>query len=79
MEMDALKEIGNIGTGNAATTLSKLLNKDIEIIIPVSSLIKREFLKKYVLTSACPARSGDHWSTLRCRLLQYESIRTVLM
>lgn len=40
MEMDALKEIGNIGTGNAATTLSKLLKRDIEIIIPEMKFIE---------------------------------------
>ena len=32
--MDILKEIGNIGVGNAATALSQLLNKKIEMNIP---------------------------------------------
>lgn len=39
LEKDALKEIGNIGTGNAATALSNLLNKHIEIIIPETKFI----------------------------------------
>lgn len=32
--MDILKEIGNIGAGNAATALSQLLNKKIEMNVP---------------------------------------------
>jgi chemotaxis protein CheC len=34
MHLDFLKEIGNIGAGNAATALSKLLNKKIVMNIP---------------------------------------------
>jgi len=34
LEKDALREVGNIGTGNATTALSTLLNTHIEIIIP---------------------------------------------
>lgn len=32
--LDVLKEIGNIGAGNAATALSKLLNKSIDMKVP---------------------------------------------
>lgn len=35
---DALKEIGNIGAGNAATSLSILLNKKIDITVPTATL-----------------------------------------
>ena len=34
IHLDVLKEIGNIGAGHAATSLSSLLNKQIEMIIP---------------------------------------------
>jgi chemotaxis protein CheC len=34
MELDVLKELGNIGAGHAATSLSKLLDKEIEIAVP---------------------------------------------
>lgn len=34
VHLDFLKEIGNIGAGNAATALSKLLNKKIEMKVP---------------------------------------------
>lgn len=38
-ELDALREIGNVGTGHAATSLSKLLNKKIGLNIPETKLI----------------------------------------
>lgn len=34
LEIDTLREIGSIGTGNAATSLSQLLNKEIRITLP---------------------------------------------
>ena len=34
MELDTLREIGSIGTGNAATALSTLLNREIRITLP---------------------------------------------
>lgn len=34
MELDVLKELGNIGAGHAATSLSKLLDKEIGIAVP---------------------------------------------
>lgn len=47
LEKDALKEVGNVGTGNAATALSKLLNKHVEIIIPETKFVPiKEFAKE---------------------------------
>ncbi|MCK4666737.1 chemotaxis protein CheC [Candidatus Dependentiae bacterium] len=34
MELDALKELGSIGAGNAATALSTMLSKRIDLIVP---------------------------------------------
>lgn len=34
IQMDVLKEIGNIGSGNAATSLATLLNNTIDIAVP---------------------------------------------
>lgn len=34
MEMDTLREVGSIGTGNAATALSGLLNRRVRITMP---------------------------------------------
>lgn len=34
LEKDVLREVGNIGAGNAATSMSKLVNKKIEMKVP---------------------------------------------
>ncbi|HII80924.1 MAG TPA: chemotaxis protein CheC [Methanosarcina sp.] len=48
-ELDVLKELGNIGTGHAATALSKLINKDIYLSVPNVKIgeiknLSREFI-----------------------------------
>lgn len=46
-QIDALKEIGNIGSGNAATALSQMINKKVDMAVPqldileFSDMIKR--------------------------------------
>ncbi len=37
--LDVLKEIGNIGAGNAATSLSKMINKKIDMEVPKVSVL----------------------------------------
>ena len=39
MEIDALKEFTNVGTANAATALSKLIDRRISVNVPVLKLI----------------------------------------
>lgn len=34
MHLDVLKEIGNIGAGNAATSLSQMLNMEVDMTVP---------------------------------------------
>ncbi|REK76530.1 chemotaxis protein CheC [Paenibacillus paeoniae] len=41
-EWDVLKEVGNIGAGNAATALSKLLDKPVDMGVPKVSLLPFE-------------------------------------
>lgn len=41
-QLDLLKEIGNIGTGNAATALSTLTGKRIEITVPSAKMVPIE-------------------------------------
>lgn len=40
VQMDALKEVFNMGAGNAATALSMLLSKQIEMTVPSVNLIE---------------------------------------
>ncbi|EHL04570.1 CheC-like family protein [Desulfitobacterium hafniense DP7] len=42
MQLDALREIGNIGSGHAATALSTMLNRRIEMSIPEVKAIEFE-------------------------------------
>lgn len=42
MHIDALKEISNIGAGNAITALSSLLNKSINMKVPLARIIDIE-------------------------------------
>lgn len=47
-KMDVLKEVGNIGAGNAATALSKLLNKPVDMAVPTVSLLPFEEIAEKV-------------------------------
>lgn len=40
MQMDVLREIGNIGTGNAATSLASMLCKPVNIQVPRISILE---------------------------------------
>ena len=60
-EMDVLGEIGNISLGNAATTLSVMVNQRVEITTPVVEVINRsealdDYDKRWIQanTKECP-------------------------
>ena len=38
MQLDVLRELGNIGAGNAATSLSSMLNRPVSITVPTGIL-----------------------------------------
>lgn len=40
MQLDTLREVGNIGAGNAATALSQVINKKINMSVPSVNIIK---------------------------------------
>ncbi|MFD1952653.1 chemotaxis protein CheC [Paenibacillus thailandensis] len=47
-EFDVLREVGNIGAGNAATALSRLLNKPVDMAVPRASLLPFEEIADFV-------------------------------
>jgi chemotaxis protein CheC len=47
LQLDAIREVGNIGTGNAATALSKLLSCMIEMDVPKADLVSIYSLAEY--------------------------------
>ena len=48
MHLDVLKEIGSIGTGNAVTAISGLLNKKVQMDIPTVNLVEFGHLADFV-------------------------------
>lgn len=47
-QMDVLKEVGNIGAGNAATALSQLLNRPIDMGVPTVQMLPFEEIAEKV-------------------------------
>ena len=47
-EVDALKEIGSIGMGNATTSLSKLINKDVRLNLTDARLLDPEVIAQSI-------------------------------
>lgn len=39
MHIDVLKEIGNIGAGNAATSLAQMLNREVDMVTPTVRIL----------------------------------------
>lgn len=48
MQLDALKEIGNIGAGNSATSLSTMIGKKVEIDVPSVKLVELSEIYEYL-------------------------------
>ena len=47
-QLDALREIGNIGAGNSATALSQLINRRIEMNVPNVTIVPLEEVPELV-------------------------------
>lgn len=39
LQLDALKEVGNVGAGNAATALSQIINRKIDMTVPEVAIL----------------------------------------
>ena len=48
MHLDVLKEIGSIGTGNAVTAISSLINKKVQMNVPTVDLVDFKNLADFV-------------------------------
>jgi chemotaxis protein CheC len=42
MQLDALREVGNIGAGNAATALSQMIDRKVDMAVPVVDVLPYE-------------------------------------
>lgn len=54
VQLDAIKEVGNIGTGNAATALSKLLGTVVEMDVPKAEMVSIYELSEYYGSPTTP-------------------------
>lgn len=50
VQLDALKEVINIGGGNAATSLSRLINKPVQMTVPVIEVMAYEDMYQKVMS-----------------------------
>lgn len=57
MQLDALKEVFNIGSANAATSLSLLLNRKIDMGVPNIKIIRLEEILEGLLKELCNINS----------------------
>ena len=48
VEIDTLKEIGNIGAGNAATALSKMLGRRVKLNVPVVNMVEFKDIAEFL-------------------------------
>jgi chemotaxis protein CheC len=48
LQLDTLREIGSIGAGNAATGLSKMLNKKIKINVPSAKVMRLQDVPQFL-------------------------------
>jgi len=48
VEIDTLKEIGNIGAGNAATVMSKMLGRKVELKVPVINMVEFKDIAEFL-------------------------------
>ena len=48
MQIDVLKEIGNIGSGNACTALAMLLNTFVDMTVPSIRFLDFESVKEFL-------------------------------
>ena len=48
MHLDVLREIGNIGAGNAATSLSQLLDTKIEMLVPSVNIVSYDEMMELI-------------------------------
>ena len=47
IQLDAMKEVGNIGAGNAATALSVMLSRSVDMDVPMAELVSIYELAEY--------------------------------
>ena len=69
--IDVLKEIGNIGAGNAATSLAQMLNREVDMVMPVVRILD--------VTEADRALGGPETPVVAILVELYGDIKGIMM
>jgi chemotaxis protein CheC len=69
--IDVLKEIGNIGAGNAATSLSQMLNREVDMVTPTVRILD--------ISEADKALGGPETPAVAILVELYGDIRGIMM
>ncbi|HAN10587.1 MAG TPA: CheY-P-specific phosphatase CheC [Clostridiales bacterium] len=83
MHMDVLREIGNIGAGNATTALSQMLNKSITMQVPEVNIVEFKNVsaiiggEENIVAGILVKISGDI-EGIMMYVLEYDSVRSML-
>lgn len=83
LELDTLREIGSIGTGNAATALSTLLGKEVRIAMPEVRIMEYNEAIDWiggpeVITAGVMVRLGGEMSGIMIAVQQMEFVNVLL-
>ena len=71
VHIDVLKEIGNIGAGNAATSLSQMLNREVDLVTPVVRILD--------ITEADRALGGPETPVVAILAELYGDVKGIMM
>lgn len=83
LEIDTLKEIGSIGTGNAATSLSQILGKAVRITLPEVRIMEYNEAIEWIggpetVTAGVLVKMGGQLNGIMLSVQQLEFINLVL-
>lgn len=83
LDLDILREIGSIGTGNAATALSQMLGKEVRITLPEVRIMEYNEAIAWIggaetITAGVLVRLGGQMSGIMLSVQQLEFVNLVL-
>ena len=83
LEIDTLKEIGSIGTGNAATSLSQILGKAVRITLPEVRIMEYNEAIEWIggpetVTAGVLVKMGGQLNGIMLSVQQLDFVNTVL-
>ena len=83
LEIDTLREIGSIGTGNAATALSQMLNREVRITLPEVRIMEYNEAIEWIggpeaVTAGVQVKMGGQLSGIMLSVQNLEFVNLVM-